>query len=352
MKMRKTIVIRRCLMGLAALLACAGIAQGYAVGPAVSLEKMTEEADIIFKGTALASQPVEDEWFKPYPDFQAGETRFTVVSLVKGELLGKTVMFRHYELSPQPHSHSFQPQHYRFDAGKTYIVFAGKTELPGVFRQLWMNHTIKSDQGVLRCGNDKPVAAGTVKDVLCSELAAMLASAEEDDVVYAVGQLDDMSGGRGRFGALSDFERKDVLAAVHGLMAHGDSKVAQAAIGAVGSHNPYMSEERTLHWLATVGSGTVPGMGKMDAKVKNLGGELYWQDLVAVADSAAPAETRAMAIRALGLVCEPMLKEPIERWLADASPEIRASATLLLADFPDPDTFAPVSYTHLRAHET
>ena len=327
-------------MGLVALLACAGIAQGYPVGPAVSLEKMTEEADIIFKGTVVSSETVEDEWFKPYRGFHVQESQFNVMSVIKGELPGKTLMIRHYEENPQPLGYEMAPQHYRFDAAKTYIVFAKTTEVPGVFRQLWKNHTIKGDQGVLRCGNDKPVTPGTVKDVLWSEVTTMLASAEGDDVVYAIKQLDQMSGGRGGFGALSDFDRKDVLAAVRGLTTHDDSKVAQAAIGVVGSHNPYMSEERTLHWLATVGSGTMPGMGKMDAKMKNLGGELYWKDLVALVDGTAPPETRAMAVRALGLVREPLLKEPVERWLGDPSPEVRASATVLLADFPGPETSA------------
>ena len=45
-----------------------------------------------------------------------------------------------------------------------------------------------------------------------------------------------------------------------------------------------------------------------------------------------------MAIQALGLVREPSLKPAVERWLADPTPAIRASATLLLADFPGPES--------------
>jgi hypothetical protein len=77
-------------------------------------------------------------------------------------------------------------------------------------------------------------------------------------------------------------------------------------------------------------------MGKMDPQMKNTGGDMYWRELVAVADRKAIADTRAMAIQALGLVREPLLLKPIERWLADPAPAIRAAATLLLADFPEP----------------
>ena len=72
--------------------------------------------------------------------------------------------------------------------------------------------------------------------------------------------------------------------------------------------------------------------------MKNTGGELYWRDLVTMADSKASNETRATAIRALGLVREPVLEQPIDRWLADPVPPVRASAALLLADFPGPAT--------------
>ena len=45
-------------------------------------------------------------------------------------------------------------------------------------------------------------------------------------------------------------------------------------------------------------------------------------------------ETRALAIRALGLVREPALRQAIDRWLGDPVPVVRASATVLLADYP------------------
>ena len=116
------------------------------------------------------------------------------------------------------------------------------------------------------------------------------------------------------------------------------STFLSAAIITVGSHNPYLSDERTIYWLATVGSGVVPGIGKIDPHMKNPGGETYRTELLALADSKGGSETRAMVIQALGLVRDPSLEQPIERWLGDPHPAVRAAATLLLADFPGPET--------------
>ncbi len=117
-------------------------------------------------------------------------------------------------------------------------------------------------------------------------------------------------------------------------MANPDSKVAQAAIRLVGSHNPYMRDDMALHWLAAVGSAPVPGYTKGDRSFRNEGGQLYWRDLIGVADGEAPVETRCLAIRALGLVREAPLRRPVERWLSNLDPAIRGSAAILLADFP------------------
>jgi hypothetical protein len=108
----------------------------------------------------------------------------------------------------------------------------------------------------------------------------------------------------------------------------------------VGSHNPYLSDERTLFWLATIGSGDIPGIGTMDPKMRNVGGQLYWKDLVALAKGAADPATRAVAVKALGLVREPALEGEADSWLDEPAPEVRAAAAILLADFPGPVTVA------------
>jgi hypothetical protein len=334
MRASELVTTLRRILSVAGGLAVTGVSLAYPVGPPMSLEKLTAEADLVFKGTALSGEPVQDEWFKPYSGFVARETGFKVVSVIKGGVPGATLRFRHYDEDPRPQGRMFQPQYYHFERDRSYIIFAKRSEAAGVFRQLQANHTGKEDQGVLLCPGDQPVTALSVKDAIWGEQTLMLTSADATNVTYAIHQLDQMSGRRDSFGDTQDFDRTNVLNAIHSLMTDANSKIAQAALGAIGSHNPYMSDERTIFWLATVGSGEVPGIGKMDPKMINLGGELFWRNLVILADSKAANETRAMAIQALGLVREPSLKEAIERWLADPAPAVRASATLLLADFP------------------
>jgi hypothetical protein len=312
--MRMTMT-RRCVLGLAGLLACASMVPAYPVGFSVGLDELAGDADVIFKGTAGFTGPVQDEWFKPVRGFIACETQFKVVSVLKGEGLGEGAAFRHYDSDPKPIGISFMPQSYHFEKGRTYIVLAQQEAAAGVLRQLWANHKSKTDQGVLLCADAEPLRAKTVKGVFEGELMKMLSSPRVSDVLYAVNQLDQMSGGE-----TSDFNREEALAAVIEVITNPDPQIAQGAIGMIG-HNPYIGGNPRLY----------PNM-------KNIGGEKYWKRLVAVADGGAVNETRARAIQALGLVREPALLKPIERWLADPAPAVRASAALLLADFPGPET--------------
>jgi HEAT repeat protein len=164
----------------------------------------------------------------------------------------------------------------------------------------------------------------------------MLQSKDFGDVAYAIRELDRMSGGRDRYDGSQDFDRSNVVKVVRDLMTDSDSKIAQAAITVIGSHNPYLSDERAHLWLATVGAAEAPGFYKLDPRMRNIGGELYWKDLESIATAKHSAETRAIAIRALGLVREPALRHAIDRWLGDPEPVVRAAATVLLADYPGP----------------
>jgi hypothetical protein len=140
------------------------VAWGYLVGPPLSLDKLAAEADLIFKGTAVSGSPVQDEWFKPCAGFVSQETQFKVISVLKGDAPGAALRFRHYDESKIPQGRVFQPQYYHFEAGRTYLVFAKRSETAGVFRQARANHTGKEDQGVLLCPDDQPITAESVKE--------------------------------------------------------------------------------------------------------------------------------------------------------------------------------------------
>jgi len=112
-------------------------AWAYLVGPAVSLDKMTELADLVVKARAVATQPTDDPWFKPLRGFAASATKLEVMSVLKGERGGGVITFQHYAVAAAGGGFSYMPQHYEFTPGKSYIVFAKKTDTPGVLRQLW-----------------------------------------------------------------------------------------------------------------------------------------------------------------------------------------------------------------------
>jgi hypothetical protein len=219
-------------------LAIAGAALGYSVGPALTLEQLTAEADLIFKGEALASEAVEDAWFKPVPAFTTTETRFRIISLIKGQVADGEVRFRHYDEKKVPFGFSYSPQFYQFEPGRTYIVCAHKTEAGA--RQTRIHHTMHRDLGVLRCRDSRPVTSGGLREIYWSELMALRESARPDDVIYAIQQWGAMSKTPGDewMRGTTDFSRIEVLNAVRGLISRPEPAIAQAAIRLVGAGSP------------------------------------------------------------------------------------------------------------------
>jgi hypothetical protein len=312
------------------LLAFSPTTRGYLVGPAVTLEKLEAEADLIFKGEPIASEAVEDEWFKPVDGYEVRETRFKVSSAIKGGDAAKEIRFRHYD--EKAGGRMFTPQFYHFEPGRSYIVFAHKT--PAGARQIRSNHTMKMDLGVLLCRDDRTVRGKTMPEIYWEELIALRDSPASADVVYAVQQWKEMSEGADRSGT-RDFSRLDVMHAMRGLISRPESEIAQAAIRLVGDGSPYLSDETAPFWLGTVGVPN-PGLAQMDRNPRNAGGALCWRELVEVADGKAAPETRALAIRALGLVKAGDLRQRVDNWLKSTEVPVRAAAVLLFTDFATP----------------
>jgi hypothetical protein len=324
---RGTVAIVGILLGFTAP------AGAYPVGPAVSLNKLTEMADLIVKARAIATEKTDDAWFTPHPGFAASATKLEPLTFLKGEPAAGVITFRHYASEPEGPSF-FMPQHYEFTPGRCYLVFAAKTGKPGVFRQLWANHTDKEDQGVLRIADNRLPVGESVRAACWSGLTGLLASGTTDDVVYAIRQLDQMSGTG--WSALKDFPRPEVAEAIRPLLASTNREVVLAAIAAASSRNPHTGNE-ALHWLVTVGKGHLPGIAARDARFDNLSGRLLWRELAAVADGNAPAEVRSAAIRALGRSGVEELHPRLERWCGDPEALVRQAAMVLLSDSREQD---------------
>jgi hypothetical protein len=170
-----------------------------------------------------------------------------------------------------------------------------------------------------------------VREVLWLELNKLLAGEHRKDVLYAIKQLDQMSGSG--YDGVNDFDRAKTLAVIEPLVSNSDGEIATAAIATIGSRNPYMPGF-ALGWLATFGKGNLPGFSPWENTGKSPAAQ-FWKPLVEVADSNRVPEIRALAIRALGHTWEPALQGRLKRWLIDPAPAVRQAAAVLLADFPD-----------------
>jgi hypothetical protein len=321
---------------VAAALLLPSLVLAYMVGPALPLDGLVKESDVIFKGTVVSSVKTVDDSFKRYPSWAVFATRMKIVSVIKGALAEQEVEFRHYDDDPgPPQGRMFAPQHYHFVAGRSYIVFAKATQTPGVLRPIQDFHRGKEDQGQVLAADDKPVAPGAdVKQAIWHELTQLLSGEKPADVNYAIAQLHSMSNAD-RFDGTSDFERGKVLTVLAPLIVHKQSSVALAAIGAIGSRSPYLHEDY-MGWLATIGKGTLlpRGHAKFPDNWNNADACKLRAPLLEAADKGTTTAVRSRAIRALGLCKDPSLLEPLRRWSNDPAPEIRAAAAMLWCDFP------------------
>ncbi|WP_254512590.1 HEAT repeat domain-containing protein [Anatilimnocola floriformis] len=234
----------------------------------------------------------------------------------------------------------YQPQYYQFTPGRTYLVFAKKTDKAGVFRQLWKNHRDQEDQGVLLAANNDSRAGTPLKEIIWQELSGLLKSARPQDVAYALSHLDALSGGDYR--KMQDIDRKLVLGEVitliqspDPLIQGPDPAIARQAIEVLGSHNPYMSNDYSPGWLATVGKGHIPGYSTWDKEHVNLGGKLYWKELTRFVNSDAEPELRVRAAQALGRTQVEELLPFAEGLTRNSDARLRRVGAILLADYPD-----------------
>ena len=339
---------------LASLVVLLGAAYGYAypVGYALSLDKLTDQSDLIAKAQAIATEPVQDPAFTDYTNqgFGVFATKLKVISVLKGDGKLAEITFHHYDnVANFQGPRMFSPQIYHFTPNQPYIVFARKSGAPTVFRTFSFNHTTQEDQGLLRAANSLPLAKNvTVKDAIWDELTALVASKNPADIIYALGQLDIFSNALRPIGeGHEEFPRNAVLDLMTPLLAHNDPAIASAVLRAIGRPSPYWSDDLAHGWLATVGKGHAlrRGYGTYPANYTNPSAAYCRPQLLSLANStAAPASLRAQAIRALGRSrdndADTALVAPLRNWSADAEPLVRAAAAMLWADYPSQEAAA------------
>jgi len=305
-------------------------ASGYLVGPPASLEQLAASADVVCKATVVADVPTNDKWFEPLMGFEVHEAQLRVVSVLKGPSSVKVLRFHHYAPSAAGTGMgSYQPQSYVFVTGRSYLVLAASGE-GGTYRQLSKRQTMQDDQGVLLAADDKPHTGTTLTQAAWAELRALLGG-RPDDAVYAIREIDAMSGGHDS--PLRDFDRGAALDAIKGLVLSTDVPVASAAIGVFGADSPYLDDRQAPYWLAGMGKGTISGIGPLTASPSPVSGVAV-KELSAAAGGGASPALRALAIRALGRA-NGVPAATLAAWGGDADPAVRSAAVLVSAQSSD-----------------
>ena len=118
---------------LAALLlvlqALTRVSTAYPVAAALKLDELAQRSPVIVKATAGPSQVIEDDWFTHYDGFVARATQMRVISVIKGPDDLLQLVFEHYAPATPPSAPAmYMPQHYNLVPGRTYLVFAARTD--------------------------------------------------------------------------------------------------------------------------------------------------------------------------------------------------------------------------------
>jgi hypothetical protein len=202
------------------------------------LEEMEREANLIFKGQVISSEAVTNALFPYWGKTHA--TRFSVLSVLKGEVSTNSLIFWHITHGPDAWGGGSMPSWHKFMSGEYYLIFAARldepcyvytvppdaTNRPNEFRQLYRD-------GVMRTLDARPIGARGVKDAHWAELGLLLKDAEATNQLYAIDTLDRMSLAArhdDQWSRSDDFKRNPVLTALLPLITNKNEQVASRAI--------------------------------------------------------------------------------------------------------------------------
>lgn len=298
----------------------------------LTLEDLIQASDIIVKARVTSSSITENNSFPKIRGLAIHADTLQVISVLRGKISKSTITYLHHgPAKPAGPPGGNLPHYFTLKVGNVYILFAQQSQTKGVFLQLWKDYFNKDYKSVLRTANDNPVTQISIPEVIWSELMHLVTSNHDPNVIYAIRQMNEMSGGH--YSSLQYFDRYKVLHTIQSFLSSPNLEIVKEAITAMGSDNPYF-DEWNHNWLATVGGGRFTHIVKWDINWQNTDARPYWRALAAIAEGKDSHKIRALAIRTLGRLQEPRLWEYLSRWVRDPEPIVRKAATILLADFP------------------
>jgi len=314
-------------------------AYAYAVGPPLTLKQEAAQADLVVKAQAVSSNAAQDAWLGETSGTTAEETRFRVISPLKGNPACSIIVFRHYTAAPTNERFSMGPGPlcYQFQPGRAYIIFAKTTREACTFRQIWKYPPgWGSGQGVLRCADTQPLKSGDLHLAAWHELTGLLQSPRSEDKLYALPELDNRSGASQTFMATEEFDRDHVLASCAPLLRDRDPEVVIAALGVIADHSPYLRDEYGTNWsprryIRPEFKSSLPPLPAHVAAER-----AYSLQILSLASNSPDISVRALAIRALSTASLsdagslPNLRAATTRWANDPQLKVRAAAALRL----------------------
>lgn len=274
------------------------------IQPRGRLDEMARKADLVFKGRVLSSVAITNDsfplWGKPHA------TELEVISVLQGSVPTNVLIFQHNTSGPMTWSGGRPPAHYVLAKERAYLIFATKTERPGVFRQLPSMLRSEAD-GVTLTLDTRPLPTASVKEAHWLELNRLLTHSNPTNALYAIQRLNLLSKGCGPYDywpRSDDFERTEVLRIMRPLLTNQNETVAIAAIACFRVAFP-CAKLRTPHVAA----------------------------LLEIASSGRTIPRRVAAIAALTDSRSDAVRSAAALWLNDSNEDVRAQAVSLLPDF-------------------
>ena len=297
------------------------------VKPLTGLDRMTSEADLVFKGEVISTIAVSNRAF-PYWG-KAHMTILGAISVLKGNVSTNKVIFLHNTHGPDAWGGGTPPPHYVLEPGRCYLIFAEKTENPTMFQQISRGNAWEDDGATLVADN-RPLINLSIKEAHWTELSRLLTDGIPADEIHAIWKLNRMSERCDAGWCYSDdFPRQAVLQSLQSAITSTNDEVAVEAINCfrVGGEIP-TKVAWCDHW--SVSMPIYPVESNCISQVSP-----FCDSLVQVANTSRSAKARAAALAALFGTGFSSVSNSLRRWLRDPAEDVRVEAVRLLRDFPE-----------------
>jgi hypothetical protein len=305
------------------------------IQPHGRIEEMAAAADLVFKGRVVSTHAVTNAafplWGQPY------ETKFNIISVLKGNIQTNMIAFLHITGQPGAWSGGAPPQNFKFEVGQSYLTFAAMTDKPDYHYSPPSNNVVRLNEfrqlmhGEIASHtlDKRPLDGLSVKDAQWVELNLLLKDTNPTNQLYAIGKIDSLSlAGRGNdeWSHSPDFKRKTVLSALQPLITNRNEQVA---IRAINCFKTGSNSTATLESFANALVKVVNGSSSFKIRLSAISA-LSGSHFEAVSNSLGQllqnpnSDVRSKAVALLALYPGDFAEQLLRECANDKSPSVRA----------------------------